>query len=177
MEHPTATTVVLVGDDAGAALGQLDGFANVRSASLAGRTDEEVTAWTASSSTPYVLHDHDPLQHVASAWAEFYDDLATLGVLELEIERTVDALDREAIAIPDYYVVLDPYALAPTVRHWWLGVIASASPMRVIPWGSEADASLAGLLRHLPTGRPWPEPSTWLPGVVTAVPDRVGLGD
>ena len=57
---------------------------------------------------PYVVHDHDPLGHVAAAWVEFFDDQSTFGVLELEIERAVEAAERHAMSVPDYYVVLHP---------------------------------------------------------------------
>jgi hypothetical protein len=105
---------------------------------------------------------------------EFFDDQSTLEVLQLEIAMTVEAVGRHEITVPDYYVVLSPETMPTTWMHWWLGVLASASPTRVIPWPA-ADASLAELLRHLPTGRAWPEVDRWLPRVVTAIPDRVGL--
>ena len=77
--------------------------------------------------------------------------------------------------MPDYYVVLEPEAIRGTWLHWWLGVLASASPNRVIPW-APGEASLASLIRGLPTARAWPDMHEWLPKVVRAVPDRVGLG-
>jgi len=42
-------------------------------------------------------------------------------------------------------------------------------------WWQSLDGSRV-LLRHLPTGRAWPDVESWLPRVVGAVPDRVGLG-
>jgi hypothetical protein len=95
-------------------------------------------------------------------------------VLELEIERAVEAAERHAISVPDYYVVLHPEEMPTTWKHWWLGVLASESPTRVIPW-PRGDESLARLLRRLPTGRAWPDVESWLPRVIGAVPDRVGL--
>ena len=169
-----STTLVVVGDD-GALLRSLAGHVNVRAASLSGRDDDEVAAWVRGAATPYLVHDSDPLQHVAAAWVEFFDDQSTLGALELEIERAVEALERGAVAVPDYYVVVDPAGMPATWRHWWLGVMAQASPTRILP-RSEGDPSLTRVLRRLPTGRPWPEPGRWLRSVVTAVPDRVGLG-
>ena len=40
----------------------------------------------ASFALPYVVHDADPLEHVAAAWVELYEERATLGTLELEVE-------------------------------------------------------------------------------------------
>ena len=174
MGSPAGTTVVIVGDDSGAAVRALTGFQNVQAASLAGRTDEEIARWTSTAQTPYLVHDRDPLEHVAGAWTEFFDDQATLGTLRLEIDRTVDALDRGALSIPDYYIVIDPESLPTTLRHWWLGVVSSAAPVRVIPWRG-ADAPIAPFLRRLPTSRPWPEHGTWLRSVTSAIPDRVGI--
>jgi hypothetical protein len=174
MGSPSSTTLVVVGDEVDAALRTLDGLANVRAAPLREVDDTDAARWQSSSQTPYLVHDRDPLEHVAAAWVEFFDDLATLGSLELEIERVLIALGQDAISLPDYYVVLAPEALTPTWKHWWLGVMPQASPTRVIPW-SDSEASLARLLRRLPTGRPWPEPAPWLRGLTHAVPDRVGL--
>jgi hypothetical protein len=174
MEASASTTLVVVGDEATSAIHALEGFANVRAASFEGASDDEVTRWSATAVAPYVVHDHDPLGHVAAAWVEFFDDQSTFGVLELEIERAVEAAERHAISVPDYYVVLHPEDMPMTWKHWWLGVLASESPTRVIPW-PRGDESLARLLRRLPTGRAWPDVESWLPRVVGAVPDRVGL--
>jgi hypothetical protein len=175
MEAPASTTLVVVGDEATSAIHALEGFANVRAATFDAASDDEVARWSAAAVAPYVVHDRDPLGHVAAAWVEFFDDQSTYGVLELEIDRAVDAAEHHGIAVPDYYVVLHPETLPVTWKHWWLGVLASESPTRVIPW-PDADASLAGLLRHLPTGRAWPDVESWLPTVAGAVPDRIGLG-
>jgi hypothetical protein len=175
MEAPASTTLVVVGDEATSAIHALEGFANVRAATFDDASDDEVARWSAAAVAPYVVHDRDPLGHVAAAWVEFFDDQSTYGVLELEIDRAVAAAERHGIAVPDYYVVIHPETLPVTWKHWWLGVLASESPTRVIPW-PDADASLARLLRHLPTGRAWPDVESWLPTVAGAVPDRVGLG-
>ena len=174
MEAPASTTLVVVGDEATSAIHALEGFANVRAASFSGASDDEVARWSATAVAPYVVHDRDPLGHVAAAWVEFFDDQSTFGVLELEIDRAMEAAERHAMNVPDYYVVLHPETLPITWKHWWLGVLASESPTRVIPWPT-GDDSLARLLRHLPTGRAWPDVESWLPRVVGAVPDRVGL--
>lgn len=173
MEAPASTTLVVVGEETTSAIHALEGFANVRAASLHDASDAEVARWSALVAAPYVVHDHDPLEHVAAAWVEFFDDQTSYGVLELEIERAIEAAVRHDFSVPDYYVVLHPEVLPTTWKHWWLGVLATASPSRVIPW--PAEKSLAQLLRRLPTARAWPEVESWLPGVAAAVPDRVGL--
>jgi hypothetical protein len=174
MESLSSTTLVVVGDEADAALTTLDSLANVRAAHLRAAPDADAARFTRSGGTPYLVHDRDPLEHVAAAWVEFFDDLATLGSLELEIDRVLMALGDDTLSMPDYYVVLAPESLPTTWKHWWLGVMPQASPSRVIPW-SDSDESLARLLRRLPTGRPWPKPEPWLRGLTHAVPDRVGL--
>ncbi|HAM26204.1 MAG TPA: hypothetical protein DCP11_05710 [Microbacteriaceae bacterium] len=174
MASPNSTTLVLVGEEAPTLIGALGRFANVRAATLADATDDEVQQWISQTHAPYVVHDHDPLGHVASAWVEFFDDLATLGTLDLEVDRALDSLDRGTMSMPDYYVILDTETLAPTWKHWWLGVLAEAAPTRII-LGSEPTFSLARTLRRLPTGRSWPEPVSWLHRVARAVPDRVGI--
>lgn len=183
MDGPASTTLVVVGAEAPAAIQPLTRLANVRAASfhdVPDASDADVVRWSAHSAEPYVVHDRDPLGHVATAWVEFFDEQITLGVLELEIDRAVEAAERHLIAVPDYYVVIHPETLPVTWRHWWLGVIATASPARVIPWPApdpdRADESLVRLLRRLPTGRAWPDVESWLPTVVSQVPDRVGLG-
>src|SRR5882757_2960831 len=101
MAGPSSTTLVVVGDEADAALRTLDGLANVRTAHLRSVPDTDAARWTSTGNTPYLVHDRDPLEHVAAAWVEFFDDLATLGSLELEIERMLAALGREAVSLPD----------------------------------------------------------------------------
>jgi hypothetical protein len=174
MEHTASTTVVIVGDEADAALRSLHGLANVQAESLHGLPDDEAARLASTAQALYLVHDRDPLEHVAGAWTEFFDDQVTLETLQLEIERAIDVLDSGDVAIPDYYVVLHPEELPMTRRHWWLGVVSSASPTRVIPW-EEPDAPLTPMLRRLPTGRPWPKHGPWLRGVIGAIPDRVGL--
>ena len=174
MASPNSTTLVLVGDEAPTLIDTLGRFANVRAAALSDATDDEVQRWISETDTPYVVHNHDPLIHVASAWVEFFDDLTTLGALDIEVDRALASLGKGTMTMPDYYVILDTDSLAPTWKHWWLGVLAEAAPTRVI-LGSEPTFSLARTLRRLPTGRSWPEPTSWLHRVARAVPDRIGI--
>jgi hypothetical protein len=174
MAGPNSTTLVLVGEEAPTMIDALGHFANVRAATLTDATDDEVQRWISRTYAPYIVHDHDPLSHVASAWVEFFDDMTTLGTLDLEVDRALAALGSGTMSMPDYYVILDVEKLAPTWKHWWLGVLADAAPTRVI-LGSEPTFSLTRTLRRLPTGRLWPEPVSWLHRVARAVPDRIGI--
>lgn len=174
MGGPTSTTIVLVGDDADTALRALDRLQNVRVASFSGHSDDEVQRWLTGAHSPYVAHDRDPLAHVASAWVEFFDDLVSLGTLDIEVDRTLAALEGGDTTMPDYYIVTGPENLSPTWKHWWLGVLPEAAPSRVILWDDSAPP-LAKVLRRLPSGRPWPDPRPWLHGVARSVPDRIGL--
>ncbi|UFS59242.1 hypothetical protein [Subtercola endophyticus] len=175
MGSPRSTTLVLVGNESPNAFGALARHANVRAASLAESSDEEAARWVTQADAPYVVHDRDPLAHVAAAWVEFFDDLSTIGTLDLEVERASSALENGSMSMPDYYIVVDPESLAPTWKHWWLGVLPQAAPTRVIPW-AEGSTSLDRVLRRLPTGRSWPSPGPWLHEVARSVPDQIGKG-
>lgn len=177
MGSPRSTTLVLVGSESAAALGALSRLSNVRVSSFPAErdvSDEDVARWVSQADAPYVVHDRDPLGHVASAWVEFFDDLATIGTLDLEVERAVAGLEAGGLSLPDYYIVTEPESLAPTWKHWWLGVLPKAAPTRVIPF-TEGQSSLSRVLRQLPTGRGWPNPNPWLHEVARSVPDRIGL--
>ncbi|RFA19021.1 hypothetical protein [Subtercola boreus] len=181
MGSTRSTTLVLVGTESAAAIGALSRLKNVRVTSFTGDagvgggvTDEDVERWVSQSDAPYVVHDRDPLGHVAAAWVEFFDDLSTLGTLDLEVDRVVASLERGILSLPDYYIVLEPESLAPTWKHWWLGVLPQAAPTRVIPF-TEGRTPLSRVLGQLPTGRAWPKPEPWLHDVARSVPDRIGL--
>ncbi|MDF2443641.1 MAG: hypothetical protein JWR01_1844 [Subtercola sp.] len=177
MGSPRSTTLVLVGRESNRALGSLGRLANVRASSFPDESDisnEQVSRWVSQSDTPYVVHDRDPIGHVASAWVEFFDNQATLGTLDLEVDRAVTGLATGDLSLPDYYIIIEPEALAPTWKHWWLGVLPKAAPTRVIPW-TEGQSSLSGMLGRLPVGRAWPSPDPWLREVARSVPDRIGL--
>ena len=172
-----STSIVLVGEGAPEAIGALDRYANVSTAMFSGIPDDEVQRWITRAHSPYLVHDRDPLGHVAAAWVEFYDDLTTLGTLDLEVDRVLAAFDSGQAMMPDYYVVASPEKLSPTWQHWWLGVLSQAAPTRVIPWADDSAHSLGRMLRTLPSSRPWPEPSPWLHTVARTIPARLGLGD
>ncbi|HVW40728.1 MAG TPA: hypothetical protein VHC18_05205 [Amycolatopsis sp.] len=171
MPRPSSTLVVVAGAEAASILPVLDALANVRAAPLTGSPSEFV----AQSHAAYVVHDADPLAELGTAWTAYFDGADTPGTLEVAIETTLAALRSGAALLPDYYVVLDPESLAPTRKHWWLGVLAGISPSRVIPAAATAGA-VRDVLSRLPSGRWWPDPpDEWLRGLPRAVPDRVGL--
>jgi hypothetical protein len=173
MERANSTTLVVVGGPA-SLLEDLDHLPNVRAASLAGRPEGAVKSFVEGAHTAYVAHDRDPLEHVAAAWVEFFDDQGTLGTLDVEVQTTATALRRGEAALPDYYLVLDPEDLPVTWKHWWLGVLPGVAPLRVLP--AEADYyAIRRLLRRLPSGRTWPESVDWLHGLTKHAPDRIGL--
>jgi hypothetical protein len=173
MERANSTTLVVVGGSS-ALLEDLDRLPNVRAASLAGRPEAAVKSFVEGAQTAYVAHDRDPLEHVAAAWVEFFDDQGTLGTLDVEVATTSGVLRRGEASLPDYYLVLDPEDLPPTWKHWWLGVLPGVAPLRVLPTEADYNA-IRRLLRRLPSGRTWPESTEWLNGLTRSAPDRFRL--
>lgn len=173
---PRSTVVALVGADSDDLLTELADVPALVALSLR-EADPAVAAHVvASVSTPYVVHDADPLAHVAAAWVELYQERATLGTLEIEVETLLDLFALGEAVMPDYYVVAGPEAIEGTWRHWWLGALAHHAPSRVLPVEASG-AALRARLRTLPASRPWPDPAAWLPRVHFDIPDRVGLRD
>ena len=163
----TATVVLLVGPGTDGLLRDLDALPNVDARPGTGPGAH-------SSASTYLLHDADPLEHVANAWIEFFEDRATHGALDVEIETALGVFRRGEAALPDYYVVLEPESAPANWKHWWLGVLPHAAPARVLPSSSDPGA-VRRLLGRLPQGRPFPDPASWLPDVRFSVPDRIGL--
>lgn len=172
---PRSTVVALVGVDRDELLGGLARFPAIAALALREADPAEVTRAVAAASRPYVVHDADPLEHVAAAWVELYEEKATLGTLELEVQALLDLFETGDAVMPDYYVVAGPEAIEGTWRHWWLGALALRAPSRVLPVAA-SDSALRSRLRALPASRPWPEPD-WLRRVQFDIPDRVGLRD
>ncbi|WP_375385040.1 hypothetical protein [uncultured Microbacterium sp.] len=174
----TGTVVAVVGAASGDAMATLDGIPGIETLSLRG-TDPAVAARRiAAAGTTWIIHDADPLEHVAAAWVELYEERATLGTLELEVETALAQFESGDAIMPDYYIVLDPDQVQSTWRHWWCGALGHRAPRRVLPAHAPTtsrDAALRTLLTVLPSSRPWPEPSSWLPGLPFDIPDRVGL--
>lgn len=179
MARPNSTVVVIVGDQASRVVAGLDGLANVRAVPRISDDDNDhgrrVREAVAQSHAAYVVHDLDPLDGVGAAWAGFFDGSAPAGTLEVAVEAALSALRTEAAALPDYYVVLDPDTLTDTRKHWWFGVLAGASPNRVLP-AAPSVAAARDLIAGLRSGRWWPDPpDEWLRGLGRVVPDRATL--
>lgn len=173
---PRSTVVALVGGDSDDLLAGLHGLPALLALPLHGVEPAEATRALATATTPYVVHDADPLEHVAAAWVELYAEQATLGTLEVEVDTVLAQFDAGVAVMPDYYIVIGPAAIEGTWRHWWLGALAHRAPSRVLPVEA-SEAALRARLRALPASRPWPEPAEWLPRVHFDIPDRVGLRD
>ncbi|GAA1698757.1 hypothetical protein GCM10009808_15330 [Microbacterium sediminicola] len=177
--HEFGPTVVAV---VGAAVDDtLESFATcggVDVMSLRDREPDLASRRIRASSASLVVHDADPLEHVAAAWVELFQERATLGALEAEIDAALDRFERGSVAMPDYYLVVEPDASDDEWLHWWCGALGRGAPRRVMPLAAPAGSSDAGLgrvLSSLPTSRPWPEPATWLPDLAYDIPDRVGV--
>jgi hypothetical protein len=173
---PRSTVVALVGAGSEELLTGLADVPALVALSLREAQPAVAAHLVASVSTPYVVHDADPLEHVAAAWVELYEERCTLGSLETEVDALLSLFETGEAVMPDYYVVAGPEAIEGTWRHWWLGALAHHAPSRVLPVEASGSA-LRARLRALPASRPWPEPSTWLPRVHFDIPDRVGLRD
>jgi hypothetical protein len=132
------------------------------------------TAWEAAKATqaPYLLHDADPLAAVADAWARLYDQQGPAGELEVMVHETLARWRSGAIELPDYYLVLDADSIDPTHRHWYLGFLHRAAPVRVVPVAATATA-VTDKVGHLASGRWWPDLDRLLQGVERVVPDAV----
>ncbi|AMM20611.1 hypothetical protein AX769_11265 [Frondihabitans sp. PAMC 28766] len=173
MAASNATIVAVVGYGATEVIEGLSLLRGVDALQI-GEPDADSTRRISASQAPYVVHDADPLGHVAHAWVEFFDDRSTGGTLDLEVSTALAAFAAGERVMPDYYVVLEPESLDPTWRHWWFGAVASRAPRRVLPQPAAA-GSVRKLLRQLPTGPGWAAPAEWLPGLAFTVPDGRGL--
>lgn len=176
----TGTIVAVVGAESAGALATLEGIPGVETLSLRDFDPATAARRISACSTPWIVHDADPLEHVAAAWVELYEERATLGTLEVEVETALAHFDEGTALMPDYYIVLDPDAADDTWRHWWCGALGYRAPRRVLPAASPStprDTAMRRLLTALPASRPWPEPTSWLPGLAFEIPDRVGLRD
>lgn len=172
---PRSTVVALVGADSGELLDGLSRFPAIAALSLRDAEPADATRAVAAASRPYVVHDADPLEHVAAAWVELFEERATLGTLEVEVGVLLGLFDTGAAVMPDYYLVAGPESIEGTWRHWWLGALAHRAPSRVLPVEA-SDSALRARLRSLPASRPWPGPE-WLRHVQFDIPDRIGLRD
>lgn len=179
MENTTGTIVAVVGSASDEVLTHLEGIEGVETLSLRDTEPALAARRITATTSPWIVHDADPLEHVAAAWVELFEERATLGTLELEIAQALAHFAGGA-RMPDYYIVLEPERAPDTWRHWWCGALGYRAPRRVLPASapdSPADVAIRRLLRALPSSRPWPTPSSWLPGLALEIPDRIGLRD
>ena len=174
----STTVVALVGERAPECLEALRAAANVRVVRPDPRDaplERAAAAYRAAAGihAPYLAHDADPLGPVADAWIRWFDqDDAPAGALEVTVRETLRRWRADLIALPDYYLVLDADAWAPTRRHWYLGFLHRAAPSRVVPVAGTASA-VATELSQLASGRWWPDLDRLLADVDRVVPDRV----
>jgi hypothetical protein len=137
--------------------------------------DRAVAAYERAKATraPYLLHDADPLGVCdADAWARRFEGKGPAGELEVAVAETLARWRARSLDLPDYYVVVDPEALSPTLRHWYLGVLGSAAPARVVP--GQPSTPVADQLGTLRPGPWWPELDRLLDGIDKVVPDQAG---
>ncbi|MCU1392574.1 MAG: hypothetical protein JWM34_1002 [Ilumatobacteraceae bacterium] len=122
----------------------------------------EVWEQARHTSSAYLLHDADPLAAVASAWIARLDGTGVVGDLEVAVSATLARWRARSIDLPDYYLVLDPDEMSAPARQWWFGVLAAASPIRVV-----ASRPATSVVNHLPDLRPGP----WWPSLDSVLAD------
>ena len=136
--------------------------------------DRAVEAWEQArrTSTPYLLHDADPLAAVADAWARRFREQDTAGDLEVTVAETLARWRARSLDLPDYYLLSDPEGLDPILRHWFLGLLGSAAPTRVVT--GRAGAPVVDQLANLHAGPWWPDLDRVLAGLDRVLPEQLG---
>jgi len=176
----TSTTVVaVVGDGAAECVRRIGGAVNVVPVSVDADDpplDRAVATWSeaARAHTPYLVHDADPLAAVGDAWVRRFDEQGPVGELEVAIVETLARWRVGSLELPDYYLVLDAEAWTATRRHWYLGVLHSKAPARVVPV-PDPDAA-AHMLPRFGAGAWWPDLDDLLRGIEQVVPDQLVPG-
>jgi hypothetical protein len=176
VQRVSTTVVALLGEQARACLDQLEHAANVGTARpdpSGPPLERAVAAWqgAARSHTPYLLHDADPLEAVATAWVRRFDEQGPAGELEVALAETLQRWRAGAIELPDYYLTLDADTWPETRRHFYLGFLHRAAPSRVVPLAGVPGQVMVELGR-LRSGRWWPPLDRLLDGVDQVVADR-----
>jgi hypothetical protein len=177
VQSAVTTVVTLVGAPP-AVLVRMGSATNVdtcRATPEAPALERATEAWAAArrSRSPYFIHDADPLAWVVEAWAARFDGHGTAGELEMATSETLGRWRAGSVELPDYYILVGPDDWGRTVRHWYLGVLASESPARVVV--SRADDDLTSILPRLGTGPWWPKLETMVRDIDHIVPDRARL--
>jgi hypothetical protein len=144
----------------------------VRPSHDAPELDRAIETWREArhTSSPYLLHDADPLALVADAWVRRFDGSGAVGDLEVAVAETLARWRARALDLPDYYLVVEPEALGPTHRHWYFGVLGAAAPSRVVV--PAASAPVAEHLGELRPGPWWPDMDRLLADIDHLVPDQ-----
>jgi hypothetical protein len=123
--------------------------------------------------TPYLLHDADPLAWVGDSWARRFEGQGAPGELEVAVDETLARWRARTVELPDYYLVMDPEGFGATWRHWFLGVLASAAPTRVV--AGRPSIPVVEQLADLRPGPWWPDLDRLLADIDRVVPDRAGV--
>lgn len=178
MRQLDTTVIALVGADADPWLGALGSLPNVRclEPSEAGDPVERASlTWRQVVATRrrFTVHAADPLAGVADAWVEFFEHRGAHGDIEVARSQVLERWRSGTLDLPDYYLVVDPAGLGETRRHWYLGVLATCRPSRVVVVTGDEGAVLGGL-RGLPAGPWWPDLDVLLDSVERTVPERAG---
>ncbi len=97
---PAGTVVAIVGDGAAEALDALSGIPDVETLALGDHDPALGARRIAAARAPWVVHDADPLGHVAAAWVELFQERSTLGVLEIEIEAALTRFETGTAIMP-----------------------------------------------------------------------------
>jgi hypothetical protein len=136
--------------------------------------DRAVLAWEQArrTSTPYLVHDADPLAWVAEAWARRFQEKDSAGDLEVAVAETLARWRGRSLDLPDYYLLTDPEGLSPILRHWFLGLLGSAAPNRVVT--TRAGALVVDQLADLHPGPWWPGLDRVLAGIDRVLPEQLG---
>jgi hypothetical protein len=136
--------------------------------------DRAVAAWEQArrTSTPSLLHDADPLAWVAEAWAWRFQEQDSTGDLEVAVGETLARWRVRSLDLPDYYLLSDPKARPRILRHWYLGLLGSAAPNRVVT--TRAGAPVIDQLADLHPGPWWPGLDCVLGGIDRVLPEQLG---
>ena len=148
----------------------------LRPATGAAPLERAMTAYDEArhTSTPYLLHDADPLAWVAEAWARRFEERGAAGDLEVAVAETLARWRARSVDLPDYYLVVDPEGFSPVLRHWFLGVLASAAPTRVVT--GRPGTPVVDHLADLRPGPWWPDLDRVLDGIDRVLPEQAGRG-
>jgi hypothetical protein len=171
VQRSSATVVCVVGDVDVAALAR----ANVSTLSppkdLAPlERAARATDAAGGAHAPYFVHDADPLALVADAWVRLFEAAGPIGEVEVAVAETLARARVQTIELPDYYLVADADVMTTTRRHWYLGVLHDAVPLRVVPVPGNAH-HIVDALEGLAATRWWPPVPQLLDRIEHRAPD------